>query len=119
MAEFYLNYVEYLNKLYKDCKYRVLSRPSGAGGAGVSSASPKFFVGVPFFRRALEMPFLKEVTKIKQIKIKHNTLLLIKFYRVENIKSITIFNSIVNALGRMDIPLTDCKVRFYDGQGLI
>ena len=76
----------------------------------MSSASPKFFVGVPFSRRALEMPFLKEVTKIKQIKIKHNTLLLIKFYQVENIKSITIFNSIVNALGRTDIPLTDHKV---------
>ena len=44
---------------------------------------------------------------------------MIEFYRVENIKSITIFNSIVNALGRMDIPLTDRKVRRYDGQGLI
>ena len=29
----------------------------------------------------------------KQIKIKHNTFLLIKLYPVENIKSITIFNS--------------------------
>ena len=55
----------------------------------------------------------------EQIKIKHNTLLLIKFYRVKNIKSITIFNSIVNALGRMDILLTNCKVRCYDGQDLI
>ena len=42
-----------------------------------------------------------------------------KFYRVENIKSLTIFKSIANALGRMDIPLTDCKVRFYYGQSLI
>ena len=46
----------------------------------------------------------------ESIKIKHSTLLLIKFYRIENIKSITIFNSIPNALGRMDIPLTDFKV---------
>ena len=44
---------------------------------------------------------------------------MIEFYWVENIKSITIFNSIVNALGRIDIPLTDRKVRRYDGQGLI
>ena len=55
----------------------------------------------------------------EKIKITHNTLLLIRFYRVENINSITTFNSIVNALGRMDIPLTDRKVRCYDGQGLI
>ena len=55
----------------------------------------------------------------KQIKIKCNTLLLIIFYRVENIKSIATFNSIANALGRMDIPLTDRKIRCYDGQGLI
>ena len=53
------------------------------------------------------------------IKIKHKKLLLIRFYWVENIKSIAIFNSIANALGRMDIPLTDRKVRSYDGQGLI
>ena len=39
--------------------------------------------------------------------MKHNTLLLIQFYRVENIKSITTFNNIANALGRMDLPLTD------------
>ena len=37
----------------------------------------------------------------------------------ENIKSTTIFNSTANALGQMDIPLTDCKVRCYDGQCLI
>ena len=53
------------------------------------------------------------------IKIKHKKLLLIRFYWVENIKSIAIFNSIANALGRMDIPLTDRKVRCYDGQSLI
>ena len=46
---------------------------------------------------------------------KHNTLLLIRFYQVENIKSITTFNSIANALGGMDIPLTDRKVQCYDG----
>ena len=51
--------------------------------------------------------------------MKHNTLLLIRFYQVENIKSITIFNSIRNALGRMEKALTDRKVRYYDGQGLI
>ena len=38
-----------------------------------------------------------------------------RFYRVENIKSITTFNSIANALGGMDIPLTDRKVQCYDG----
>ena len=51
--------------------------------------------------------------------MKHNTLLLIRFYQVENIKSITIFNSIRNALGRMEKALTDRKVRYYDEQGLI
>ena len=44
---------------------------------------------------------------------------MIKCYRVENTKSITTFNSIAIALGRMDIPLTDRKVRCYDGQSLI
>ena len=53
------------------------------------------------------------------VKIKPNTLLLIRFSQVENIKSITLFNSIVNLLGRMDVPLTDCKIGSYDGQGLI
>ena len=33
------------------------------------------------------------------VKIKRNTLLLIRFCQVENIKSITLFNSIANALG--------------------
>ena len=55
----------------------------------------------------------------EEVKTKCNTLLLAKFYRVENMKSVTRFNSIVNALGRKDIPLTDRKVRCYDGQGLI
>ena len=37
------------------------------------------------------------------IKIKHNNiLLLIRFYRIENIKSRTMFNSIVNALDRRE-----------------
>ena len=44
---------------------------------------------------------------------------MIRFCLVENIKYITIFNSTANALVRMDIPLTDRKVRCYDGQGLI
>ena len=55
----------------------------------------------------------------EEVKTKCNTLLLTKFYRVENMKSVTRFNSTVNALGRKDIPLTDRKVRCYDGQGLI
>ena len=33
------------------------------------------------------------------VKIKRNTLLLIRLCQVENIKSITLFNSIANALG--------------------
>ena len=55
----------------------------------------------------------------EQVKIKHNTLLLIRFYQVENIKSISLFNSIVNDLGWMDILLTDSKIGCYNRQGLI
>ena len=33
---------------------------------------------------------------------KHNTLLLVGFYNVENIKSETLFNSIKDALGRIE-----------------
>ena len=34
------------------------------GARGLSASPPaKFFVGVPFFRRSFEIPFLKEVTK--------------------------------------------------------
>ena len=50
----------------------------------------------------------------EELKIKHNTLLLIKIYQVENIKSVTLFKSIANALRWMDIPLTDRKVECYD-----
>ena len=63
--------------------------------------------------------FVEITILYEEVKTKCNTLLLIKFYRVENMKSVTIFNSIANALGRKDIPLTDRKVRCYDGQGLI
>ena len=42
---------------------------------------------------------------------------MIRFYQVENIKPITLFHSVVNALGWMDIPLTDRKVGCYDRQG--
>ena len=35
---------------------------------------------------------------------------MIKFYHVENIKSITIFESVANALGKMDKPLRYRKV---------
>ena len=52
-------------------------------------------------------------------KLKKSTLLLIRFYRVENVKSATLFSSIANALGWMDIPLTDRKVGCYDRHGLI
>ena len=44
---------------------------------------------------------------------------MIRFSQVENIKSVTLFNSIANALGRMEILSTDHKVGPYDGQGLI
>ena len=37
------------------------------------------------------------------------------FYQVENIKSETLFSSIKDALGRMDIPLMECKVQCQDG----
>ena len=33
------------------------------------------------------------------------------FYQVENIKSETLFSSIKDALGQMDIPLIECKVQ--------
>ena len=55
----------------------------------------------------------------EQVKIKLNTLLLIRFYQVENNKSLTSFNNVTNALDRMGIPLTVRKVQCYDGQGLI
>ena len=48
-------------------------------------------------------------------KVKYNALLLIGLCQFENIKSETLFNGIKDALGRMDIPLTDCKVQCYDG----
>ena len=42
----------------------MLNRPSGAKGQGVVSPPPKKILLVcPFFRRALEMPLMKEVTK--------------------------------------------------------
>ena len=52
-------------------------------------------------------------------KLKYNSLLLIRFYQVENIKSLTLFSSISNALVRMDLPLIDCKIESDDGQVLI
>ena len=55
----------------------------------------------------------------ESVKLKHNTLLLLRFYQVENIKSLTLFNSTANVLGWMDIPLTDSKGGSYDRQGLI
>ena len=68
------------------------------------------------------MPFSKEVTKnvyenqysTREAKAKHNTLLLIRFYQVENIKSEILFNNIEDTLGRMNIPLMDCKFQCYD-----
>ena len=57
----------------------------GTGGAGGSSASQSFLSMYPFF----EEPYLKEVIKnYMKINILF-TLLLIRFYQVENIKSIT------------------------------
>ena len=37
------------------------------------------------------------------------------FYQIENIKSETLLDSIKDAMGRIDISLTDCKVQCYDG----
>ena len=58
----------------------------------VSPPIPKVFCQCAlFFRRALEVPFLKEVTKNVHENEYVNilfTLLLITFYQVENIKSI-------------------------------
>ena len=50
------------------------------------------------------MSFLKEVIKnVHENKLKkHNILLLMGFYQVENIKSETLFSSIKDALDRID-----------------
>ena len=48
-----------------------------------------------------------------------STLLLTRFYQGENIESITLFNSITNALDWIDIPLPDRKVGYYERQGRI
>ena len=40
---------------------------------------------------------------------------MIAFYQFEDIKSETLFNSIKDAMNRMDIPLTDCRGQCYDG----
>ena len=40
-----------------------------------------------------------------------------RFCQVKNLKSITFFNSIANAMGLMEMPLTDRKVGCYDGLG--
>ena len=40
-----------------------------------------------------------------------------RFCQVKNLKSITFFNSITNAMGLMEMPLTDRKVGCYDGLG--
>ena len=63
------------------------------------------------------MPFLyMKINSLQDsFEIKSTTLLLTGFYQVENIKSGTLFNSIKDALGGMDISLTECKVQFYDG----
>ena len=57
----------------------------------VSPHRQSFLSMCSFFRRALEVPFLKEVTKnVHENKYANIlfTLLLITFYQVENIKSI-------------------------------
>ena len=40
---------------------------------------------------------------------------MIGFYQVEEIESETLFNSIMDALNWMDMPLTDCRGQCYDG----
>ena len=39
---------------------------------------------------------------------------MIVYYEVENIKSETIFNNFNDALDRIGVPLTDCKVQCND-----
>ena len=48
-----------------------------------------------------------------KIKTKQNTLLLIRFYLVENVESEILFSSIKDALGGIGISLTDCNVQCY------
>ena len=64
-----------------------------------------FSVNVSFFSKSpLNVSFLKEVIKnVHENKLKkHNILLLMGFYQVENIKSETLFSSIKDALDRID-----------------
>ena len=50
-----------------------------------------------------------------KIKTKQNTLLLIRFYLVENVESEILFSSIKDAQGVIGISLTDCNVQCYCG----
>ena len=104
--------------------WQVLQSSGGRKSSAPLPPQKSFLSMCPFFRRALEVPILKEVTNNVYEKLifyasKLQNTLLIRFYQVENIKFKTLFNSIVNALGWMDIPLTDRKVGCYDRQGLI
>ena len=87
----------------------ILQALQSRGLGGRLPTPPKFSVNVPFFSKSpLNVSFLKEVIKnvhenqyTSKLK-KHNILLLIGFYQVENIKSETLFNSIKDDLGRID-----------------
>ena len=84
--------------------------------------SRQFSVDMLIFRRALKCALFERSNQnvhenqysTRISKVKYNTLLLIGLCQFENVKSETLFNSIKNALGRMDIPLMDCKVQCYD-----
>ena len=118
--------------LYGDTFISQVTKPifqalQSRGARGFVSPHPaKFFVNVPFFSKSpcsalFERSYQKRTWKLifYKSKLKLKTTLLIRFCQVENIKSITLFNSIANALGWMDIPLTDHKVGCYDKQGLM
>ena len=76
---------------------------SRKGGRGVVSPPLKFFCRCAFFskspgnalfERSNQKCTWKLIFYMSKLKKKHNTLLLIRFYQAENIKSITIFNSL-------------------------
>ena len=92
----------------------LLAGPLEQGGQGRGRLpSLNFSLNVPLFSKSpLDLPFLEEVAKnvdenqystwISKKNIKHNTLWLMGFYQVENIKFGTLLDSIKDSPGQTD-----------------
>ena len=79
----------------------ILQALQGRGLGGRLPTPPKMWANdhVSFLKEVIKNVHENQYTsKLK----KHNILLLIGFYQVENIKSETLFNSIKDDLGRID-----------------